>query len=77
MAICRYFSEKPIMLNISVSHFSTADRKYYLEDAVNEMSVLYNVVADFKGVSAVNYISYSELNEEGNNYKLSENSKLL
>ena len=77
MAICRYFSEKPIMLNISVSHFSTADRKYYLEDAVNEMSVLYNIVADFKGVSAVNYISYSELNEEGNNYKLSENSKLL
>ena len=34
-------------------------------------------MADFKGVSAVNYISYSELNEEGNNYKLSENSKLL
>lgn len=73
MSICRYFSEKPIMLNISVSHFSNVNRKYYLEDAINEMSVLYNVVADFKGVSAVNYISYSE----ENNYKLSENSKLI
>ena len=47
-------------------------RKYYLEDAINEMSVLYNVVADFKGVSVVNYISYSEENNEENNYKLSE-----
>lgn len=73
IAICRYFSEKPIMLNISVSHFSNVNRKYYLEDAINEMSVLYKVVADFKGVSAVNYISYSE----ENNYKLSENSKLI
>ena len=73
MSICRYFSEKPIMLNISVSHFSNVNRKYYLEDAINEMSVLYKVVADFKGVSAVNYISYSE----ENNYKLSENSKLI
>lgn len=77
IAICRYFSEKPIMLNISVSHFSNVNRKYYLEDAINEMSVLYNVSADFKGVSAVNYISYSELNDEGDNYKLSENSKLI
>ena len=77
MSICRYFSEKPIMLNISVSHFSNVNRKYYLEDAINEMSVLYNVVADFKGVSVVNYISYSEENNEENNYKLSENSKLI
>lgn len=73
MYICKYFSEKPIMLNISVSHFSDIESKYYLDDAINEMYALYSVVADFKGVSAVNYISYSE----ENNYKLSDNSKLI
>ena len=73
MYICKYFSEKPIMLNISISHFSDIDRKYYLEDTINEMYALYSVVADFKGVSAVNYISYSE----ENNYKLSDNIKLI
>lgn len=73
MYICKYFSEKPIMLNISVSHFSDIESKYYLDDAINEMYTLYSVVADFKGVSAVNYISYSE----ENNYKLSDNSKLI
>ena len=77
MSICRYFSEKPIMLNISVSHFSNINRKSYLEDAINERSVLYNVVADLKCVSAVKYIRYSEENNEENNYKLSENSKLI
>ncbi len=80
ISICRYFSEKPIMLNISVSHFSNADNKYYLEDAVNEMTGLYDILSDFRGVSAVNYISFSELKgaeDCKNNYKLSDNTLLM
>lgn len=80
ISLCRYFSEKSVMLNISVSHYSDYDNRYYINEAEKEMENLYSMGACFKGVSAVNYISFSEMEsskDNKNSFMLSENPQLL
>jgi hypothetical protein len=79
--------KKPIMLSLSVSHYSTAAMQYYTKEAAAEINKIYKAAADhYPRIKAAVYKSYNEIgrtdqaktaNEDGQNYLIGEEPFVL
>ncbi len=70
--------EKPLILNVSVSHFSKTDYKYRELEAAYTIKELYQSLEVYPRIKMINYLSYDESPEIGTeNYLISSQTEIL
>jgi len=69
--------DKPIMLNLGLSHFSTDDHRYRIAETTTALAQVYRtILRDFPRVKMVNYMDISRLEYNGHDYRISTDSAL-
>ena len=69
--------DKPIMLNLGLSHFSTADHRYRIAETAAVLEQIYHTIKrDFPRVKMVNYMDVNRLDYDGHDYRISMDTAL-
>ena len=64
--------EKPIMLNLGLSHFSITDHRYRITETAAALEFVYQtILTDFPRVKMVNYMDISRKDYNGHDYRIS------
>ena len=64
--------DKPIMLNLGLSHFSTEDHRYRIAETVAALEQIYHTIQrEFPRVKMVNYMDVNRLDYDGHDYRIS------
>ncbi len=71
-----YQGRKPIMLNLAVSHYSSLDNQYYLNEAADVISKVYRDLAQYPGIKGIVYMDYSKTSSIVQNYLITEDETL-
>lgn len=75
--------DKPIMLNIGISHFSSVNNKYYIDETIEEIENLYSQISTkYNRIKGILYMDFngrefSNQNNEGDDFSLTNNEQIL
>ena len=68
---------KPMMLNLGLGHFSTADHRYHIAETSDALGKVYRtILRDFPRVKMVNYMDINRIDYNGNDYRVSMDTAL-
>ncbi len=72
----KYFSNKPVAVNVSVECFSGDNHKYYISEWENNVKTVYSLAGDYENIALVSYCENSENNRAYGSSKLSDLSSV-
>lgn len=72
----KYFSNKPVAVNVSVDCFSGANHKYYSSQWENEIKSIYSLANDYENIALINYCENSEKNRAYGSARLSDSLEI-
>lgn len=70
----KYFSNRPVAVNVSVECFSGDNHKYYNAEWGNEVKSVYSLAKDYENIALVSYCENSENNRAYGSSRLSDSS---
>ena len=67
-----FHQDKPIMLNLGISHFTTADHRYRIAETAATLEQVYRtIISEFPRIKMVNYMDIVRLDITGQDYRIS------
>ncbi|WP_250278594.1 glycosyl hydrolase [[Clostridium] colinum] len=77
----KYASEKPIFINLAISHFGNTSYNYNINDKINELNRYFNKMPyKYERLKMINYINYDTFKTQKvnkQNYLITDNKKIL
>lgn len=64
-------TDKPVMLNTAISHYSHSYCCYYTYDTIKELNYIYELTQNYPHIMGINYINYSQA--PGDDFNITQN----